>query len=192
MIGIGDLPADFCVYIENKPPLERYQTLTTTLPIKVNEVKNIADETGNHWRKIFNVYAKLYFEYAPQQFQNWQALRDQQLLQQNSNTALFFSPPVVNALSTVQELSPIDPSKKMASKEHSGKKIKIIMGRTYAKNLGLSEHCYWLSEDFAINTQARLLICPYFDYRQLSNVKITQLIGLIKSLDSPNKSLYPT
>jgi hypothetical protein len=187
MIGIGDKSADFRVYIENKPPIARYQILTTTLPIKVNEVRNIADETGNHWRKIFNVYAKLYFEYAPQQFQNWQAFRDQKLLQQNSNTALFFSPPVMNDLATVQQSSPIEQSKNMVAKRHSGKKINIIMGRTYAKKLGLSERCYWLSEDFAINTQEKLLICPYFDYRQLSNVKITQLISLIKSLDSVYK-----
>jgi len=175
-IGIGDKHANFCVYIENKPPLERYQALTTTSSFKVGEIKKVADETGNHWRKIFNVYAKLYFEYAPQQFQNWQALRDQHLLQRESNTALFFSPPMLHDLVADKDVSYID--------TNSDKKINIIMGRTYAKKLDLSEHFYWLSNDFAINQQASLIICPYFDYRQLSNIKITQLIGLIRSLDS--------
>lgn len=172
MIGIGNKSASFCVYIENKPPLERYQALTTLSPINAGEIKNIADETGNHWRKIFNVYAKLYFEYTPLHFKNWQALRDNHLLQEVSNTALVFTPPTFAELNTKQPIDDICVNKK----------VNLIMGRTYAKKLGVSEHCYWLSEDFAINHQASFIICPYFDYRQLSNIKIIQLTGLINSL----------
>lgn len=161
MIAIGNVQAKIKVYIENKPPLAPYNSLNSCLPLKENDIATIAQEAGNHWRKIFNVYAKLAFELNPQHFNTWQQLREQTLLQQDSAQCLVFSKPSICQ-------SPVE--------------ITIVMGKTYAASLGLAERCYWLTPHFAINESLKLIICPYFDYRQLSNEKITQLVGLIKPL----------
>ena len=162
MQGLGNNKASFRVYIENIPPLERYQNLQITRPMEQGEIKMIADETGNHWRKIFNVYAKLLFDINPRTFSTWQQLRDNYLLQNSGHEALLFSPPEFN-----EAPSPI---------------LHIIMGKSYANKLGLADSAFWLNDCFAINKQKRIIICPYFDYRQLSNARITQLVGLIHSL----------
>ncbi|MGJ8694125.1 MAG: DUF6942 family protein [Thalassotalea sp.] len=164
MIGLGDKQAQLIVYIENKPPLECYQDLSMLNPINKGEIKLIADKTGNHWRKIFNVYAKLCFELNPYGFPDWQTLREQHLLQHNSAQALAFSPPNW----------PQTPTDNSA--------VHVIMGKGYATKLGIAEQLTWLNEFFAIDEQRKLIICPYFDYRQLSNIKITQLVGLINNL----------
>jgi hypothetical protein len=61
------------------------------------------------------------------------------------------------------------------------------MGKTYAKSLlssgALDLELIWLNNEFAINHSQRLIVCPYFDYRQLSNVKIERLAELIKELN---------
>ena len=41
---------------------------------------------------------------------------------------------------------------------------------------------FWLNEHFAISEQHKLIVCPYLDYRQLSNARIEQLIGLVQQL----------
>lgn len=161
-VGIGDINAPIKIYIENRPPLGFYQSLTTVVPLPKFEVKNIADKAGNHWRKIFNVYAKLLFELDSQEFDRWQQLRDEKLLQANSRHCLLFSP---LSISTKPD-----------------RDIHIVMGKTYATTLGISQKCHWISNDFAINEKNNTIICPYFDYRQLSNIKISQLARLTEQL----------
>ena len=114
---------------------------------------------------MFNVYAKLLFALNTQQAASWQQYRDRQLLQAGSQTALLFSVP---------ELTPAE------------KTVHIIAGRTHAKTLleaGLPAQLHWLSNEFAIDQHNRLLVCPYFDYRQLNNEKLVYLAQLIKALD---------
>ena len=41
----------------------------------------------------------------------------------------------------------------------------------------------WLDNDFAINPDIGLIVCPYFDYRQLSNIKIESLAELMLGLE---------
>ncbi|XQW84170.1 DUF6942 family protein [Thalassotalea piscium] len=161
MIAIGNHSATIKVFIENRPPLAPYQTLDHCLPLHSQEIDTICKETGNHWRKIFNVYAKLVFELSPSAFNTWQQLRDLSLLQKDSNQCLIFSPPKLH--------------------EHTDD-VTIIMGKGYATKLGIAQKCEWLTPSFAINPALKLIICPYFDYRQLSNVKISQLVALIKQL----------
>lgn len=56
------------------------------------------------------------------------------------------------------------------------------MGRTYARALvnsgRLDVPLTWLDHEFAINAASRVIVCPYFDYRQLSNLKIDRLAAL--------------
>jgi len=168
-IGLGDADAGNQVFIANRPPLAEYQQLQTMQPLQRGDIARIASETGNHWRKIFNVYAKLIF--ALQQagingnnnegvsgFTRWQDLRDQQLLQADSGQALLFSPPDLNRNTT---------------------KIRLLLAKGYAQTLGLNAELIWLDNDFALHKASGLVLCPYFDYRQLSDIKIQRLVELI-------------
>ena len=175
-VGLGNSNAKIIFYIRNRPPINTYQNLTSVKALLPDEIAHICQETGNHWRKIFNVYAKLLFEFAPQKFPSWQKLRDEFLLQEQSDNCLLFSAPNLPITHTT------------VSKTHGSptivpnKKLHIILGKGYAEQLGLCNECTWLSHDFAINIELGIIICPYFDYRQLSNIKITQLTGLIRQL----------
>ncbi|WP_337881175.1 hypothetical protein [Rheinheimera sp.] len=171
MIGLGDLNARFRVYVQNRPPLPQYQQLWQLQALQAGEIDQIYRDCGNGWRKLFNVYAKLLFELGPafgfaQQAPSWQQYRDQWLLQQGSGTALLFSPPDLTATDCVH----------------------LIAGRSCAKawieQKQLHSQLHWLNQEFAIDPANRLLVTPYFDYRQLSNEKITKAAGLVRQLAS--------
>lgn len=53
---------------------------------------------------------------------------------------------------------------------------------SWAKLLNLPGSLRWLDNEFAIDDGLSLLVYLYFDYRQLSNIKIMRLVGLIKQL----------
>ncbi len=169
-IGLGNPDAKLVFYIRNRPPMPTYENLTRVKALMTGDIANICLEAGNHWRKIFNVYAKLLFELQPRQFSSWQHLRDNSLLQAESAHCLLFSVPRLAAThgTAITHV----------------KQLHIIIGKGYAEQLGLSQDCTWLSDDFAINQKSGVIICPYFDYRQLSNKKINQLSGLIKQLSA--------
>ncbi|MCB5226509.1 hypothetical protein JAO78_006740 [Alishewanella sp. 16-MA] len=169
-IGFGVPQAQICVYIAKRPPMQEYAALRNIQPLSLGEITAINQTCGNGWRKVFNVYAKLLFALAPQRFTfqqtagSWQQFREQYLLQAGSNTALLFSMP---------QLTP------------ASQRIHIIAGRTHAKTLvsaGLNAQLHWLNSEFAIDQQQRVLVCPYFDYRQLNNEKIQLLSTLISEL----------
>ncbi len=162
MKGLGNPQAHIQLYIENTPPLTQYLELDHIRAMTSGEISEISQHTGNHWRKVFNVLAKLAYECSPGAHQTWQALRDDSLLQQDNEYCLRFDKPIIPQLSPQQ--------------------LHIFMGKTYATKLTVSECCQWLTPYMAINEERKFIICPYFDYRQLSNIKITQLAGLIKRL----------
>ena len=175
-IGIGDSnfespeesnTPEFCVYIANRPPLDEYQYLENIKPLSSGEVLYIGKSTGNHWRKIFNVYAKFVFAYQQsktvEKHESWQDYRDECLLQDGSQLRLLFSKPDF---------------------ENSSESVcHIIMGKQYAMDLGFHEDEHQgmvrIDKDFVIWPERRLIVCPYFDYRQLSNIKIEKLIQLV-------------
>ena len=169
--GLGDNRARVNVYIANRPPMAEYAALQTVQPLQRGEIDLINQACGNGWRKVFNVYAKLLFALDKTQFTfsqqaaSWQQYRDKHLLQANSATALRFHLPVLQPLTGL---------------------IHIIAGRTHARTLldqGMSAQLHWLNNEFATDKQQRLLVCPYFDYRQLNNEKVALLARLIKELD---------
>ncbi|WP_133471739.1 DUF6942 family protein [Paraglaciecola marina] len=159
--GLGDINTQFKVYIANRPNFADFQDTQKVTPLGGGELDAIGKTCGNGWRKVFNVYAKVLFALNCERLVSvhkaatWQEFRDKYLLQAASNTSLLFTPP---------ELSNDD--------------IHIVMGKTYAKSLGLSLE--WINDDFAIAPKAKLIVCPYFDYRQLSNIKIVTLVELIR------------
>ena len=188
-VGLGNDNANIIFYIRNRPPLKTYQNLNSVKPLIPGEVSRICQETGNHWRKVFNVYAKLLFELSADKFSSWQQLRDDQLLQAHSQHCLLFSAPkLIPSLSTDKAFCQPTNSNSQATrltkvtKDSADTTLHIVLGKGYAQELSLTNESTWLSDDFAMNTELGLIICPYFDYRQLSNVKIIQLAGLIKQL----------
>jgi len=170
-IGLGCKDFTIAVYIGNKPNMLEYQQLSMISPVTSHEINTINQACGNGWRKVFNVYAKLLYTLDNKHFSysslapTWQKYRDNYLLQPNSKTALVFSPPQL-----------------FQHKES----LHIICGKTYAKHLlatnQLTANLFWLDDEFAIDKKQKLIVCPYFDYRQLSNIKIEKLACLLREL----------
>jgi hypothetical protein len=150
LIGLGKASAQLNFYIENIPPLKEYQSLEICRPMQIGEIKTIAELTGNHWRKIFNVYAKIIFELSSPPYNSWQEFRDNALMQAHSNENLLFNLP---AQAILQNLS---------TKNTFNNNISIIMGKSFATKLGLSQRCHWLSTEFAINTEKIIIDMPLF------------------------------
>ena len=170
MLGLGEPHAQIRVYIANRPTFNFALGQNNVIALQQGEIAAVGQACGNGWRKVFNVYAKLMFALSgelaiamqPHEFVDWQAYRDQRLLQVNSNTALLFSP-----YQTAELQSDV---------------FHIVMGKAYANSLNLPASLQWLDKEFAIDLSHRLIVCPYFDYRQLSNAKIIRLVELIYQL----------
>ncbi|VUD41904.1 hypothetical protein TDB9533_00584 [Thalassocella blandensis] len=170
LIGFGCPDSHIHFYIANRPPIDDYPQMQELRGLASGEIAHIVKNTSNHWRKVFNVYAKLLFDWQAliphksQRFvhhENWQSLRDETLFQENSHASLLFNRPDVDRKSNA---------------------IRIIAGKTYAASLDLPA-LEWLDNFFAINKEYRLIVSPYPDYRQLSNARIAQLITLMQSMD---------
>ncbi|ROS04805.1 hypothetical protein EDC56_0318 [Sinobacterium caligoides] len=153
----GDKTADIRLYIANAPKIDLCKDGHSLRAISPNEITNIVSLTGNHWRKIFNIYAKLLYQLDSQHFDSWQDLRERQLLQQGSRQQLFCAH---------KKLQPYA-------------KLEIVCGKQYARQLIDDAQLNWLDNDFAQHKQRPLIVTPYFDYRQLSNTKIEYLSQLI-------------
>ena len=162
MVGFGNNRCSVGVYIANRPDMEGYRDLKQLHPLSPGEIDQIVKETGNHWRKIFNVSAKFMFQLLSASDEKdslpntWQEYRDSVLFQNHSPVSLLFSPP-------------------RTDQNHM---IHIVAGRTYATELGLTD-LIWIDEEFAISENRKQIVCPYLDYRQLSNAKITRLVELV-------------
>jgi hypothetical protein len=173
-IGLGDSQFSVAVYVAKAPPMPYFDTLQSVEPVVSEQINTINQHCGNGWRKVFNVYAKVLFALPSEHYgfakqaESWQAYRDNFLLQNNSKTALLFSAPTIN--------------------EATENQLHIIAGRTHAKNLlqqgKLNAQFNWLDDEFAIDTTNHIIVCPYFDYRQLSNIKIARLSELVAQLKS--------
>jgi len=161
MIGIGDEHCKLAVYIGNRPPLKEYQKLDGIIPVVDGELFRIGNETGNHWRKIINIYAKLGFALNSEGYLTWQSYRDSFLLTKSSRQVLLFDDHIVT--------------------EHVNC-INIICGKTYAMKLIDARNLVWFDKDFAIDSSTSMIVTPYFDYRQLSNLKLEKLVNIIRNL----------
>lgn len=160
-IGIGDPDAWIHIHCPHRPPLAKYEERTTLLPAAPQELEQLVAQTGNHWRKIINLYAKLMHELSAT-YAQWQHYRDNLLLQENSGTALVFSMPETTQL-----------------------RLTLIMGQAYATQCGISETRFpdlrpW-QNNFRYSLSHQLILTPYFDYRQLSNKALSELAGLIEA-----------
>jgi len=158
MIGLGDKHCNLAVYIGNRPPLNEYKSLGCLKPAGDGELIRIGRETGNHWRKIINIYAKLCFSLDPADFMTWQSYRDSFLLSKHSRQALLFDDYIVTARENC---------------------ISIICGKAHAMEILNNHDLIWLDKDFAVDATKTIIVTPYFDYRQLSNIKLEKLVNII-------------
>lgn len=173
-VGFGCNHYRIAFYVENAPLYSHFASPQSLIALPKGAIKEIGTTCGNGWRKQFNVFAKFLYALHPSVFDGrekeitWQQYRDNHLLQQNSSTALLFSPPDLN-------------------KENV---LHIIAGRSYAKKLltkGILEtELTWLNQEFAFNFEDKVLICPFLDYRQLSNIKIDFLAQMCHQLAHSN------
>ena len=174
--GLGDANAWLTVYIANRPAFVFSCQGGGVYPMQAGEIAAVGQACGNGWRKVFNVYAKLVYALAHPRLKHadtssWQQWRDRHLLQSQSDTALLFTP--------------------YQSATASSQGIHLIMGRTYARSLSLPAGLTWLDDEFAIDWGHRLIVCPYFDYRQLSDIKIIRLVALIHQLVDQSLATAP-
>ncbi|MFT7559639.1 MAG: hypothetical protein ACI93R_001551 [Flavobacteriales bacterium] len=162
-IGFGGKKFTLAFYIANRPPIDHYQTLVHRQALAPGELEHIVKNCSNHWRKVFNVMAKFLFELRTdirEDFSSWQNYRDEALLQHDSHEALLFSKPDFNRPNCIH----------------------IICGKSHAQNLQLPFQPTWIDTHFAIHDST--IICPYLDYRQLSNERIGTLVDLVESVES--------
>lgn len=174
--GLGDAQARLRVYVAKAPPMAEFAALDSCEPLLPGQIDQIYQHCGNGWRKVFNVYAKLVWALpTPWQpdlhsAQSWQQWRDQMLLQAGSDTALLFG------------------QTGFAASDCGVDTIHIIAGRQHARDLLaqgllpdiLTGGLVWLDDEFAVAQRVRLVVCPYLDYRQLSDVKIARLVRLLR------------
>lgn len=166
--GLGDADADFFVHLANRPPMDEFSNHDGLLPLLPGDIYRIGQETGNHWRKIFNVYAKLVFELGGDRTKKnvtWQKYRDDTMLQAGSGVALVFG-----GLNHENHVSAENKSI-----------LRLVMGKQFAEDSSFWTYDgKWLDDSFAINSKGWIL-CPYFDYRQLSNARISTLVSILKT-----------
>jgi hypothetical protein len=167
-VGFGSLQSPIKIYIANRPLIDDYPAMDELRGLVAGEVDHIVRHTSNHWRKVFNVCAKLLYDSQAQQPNGneltcWQDYRDQHLFQSGSSASLLFSAPQLNDGFT---------------------RFHVVVGKTYAASLNLAP-LVWVDQYFALNKEYRLIVSPYPDYRQLSNSRITTLINLMQSVAHP-------
>lgn len=170
------------VFMANRPPLAEYQNVAETCALSFGEIARVTAETGNHWRKVFNVYAKFIYSlglvadnHDVLRYKTWQQYRDNKLLQADSQTQLHFDH---------QGLSRV-----LANTD--GGAVRIVMGKAFAERVLSNSQLTWLDTHFAINAELGIIVCPYFDYRQLSNARIEVLVSLVMSLNDADAGVDP-
>lgn len=171
--GLGCTDALLRIYVAKPPPMQEFLALQQVAPLLPGQIQQIASHCGNGWRKVFNVYAKFVFALpAPWQpdlrdCATWQTWRDRCLLQASSQTSLLFSTPALAENTETPTLH-------------------IIAGRQHARALiasgELTVSLDWLDEEFALNAEHRLIVCPYLDYRQLSDAKIARVAAIAQTI----------
>lgn len=170
-IGLGGISPALKMYIANRPVGARYTALAAYEPLLPDELHTIVANNSNHWRKAFNVFAKVLWQLnwcTSHQCtaKTWQNYRDSYLLQAHSREAMLFTPPVFSKAAET------------CSEENV---VHWVVGKTYASTLMLPP-LTWVDTQFAINESHRVIVSPYVDYRQLTNARIEQFDMLYRGL----------
>ena len=159
-IGIGVEQPKLVLYIQNRPPLEYFTDLNSYRSANKNEICDIIDQCGNHWRKIFSIFAKLAFATTHHECNSWQEYRDNILLTQNGHEAIIFQ----NKL----QVFPCE--------AHH-----LICGKTFFDEFNFDENEFHnLDENEKVKHREKILQTPYFDYRQFNNALVEKVVNHIE------------
>lgn len=165
--GFGSQSPKIILHIANRPPLDVYAG-DINRPLQLNEAADIIAQTGNHWRKVFSILAKISFALFDTQCTSWQQYRDTKLLTQDGFEFVSFSPVQASqAWKTEGQLS----------------SVSILCGFQYAETQ-LQLNTLVSHQQFAKlqwSEPLQCLVTPYFDWRQLNNVMLEVVISIIKN-----------
>ncbi|ABC28346.1 conserved hypothetical protein [Hahella chejuensis KCTC 2396] len=171
--GIGDSRPLLILYTPHRPPMPQYEQMEGYRCGIPGETEVIIKETGNHWRKIFSIFAKITQGVLfPEE--DWRAVRDRRLFTEGGATALLFQQ---HLLETPTDHQP---------------PLHFIGGQQFAEGFStLSQTPQALEEDGRILRAGNVYLTPYLDYRQFPNALIATLLadiarqGLVTTRPSP-------
>jgi hypothetical protein len=90
--------------LPNRPNQKMYLNKRILKNLKVGEVKFIINECGNHWRKIFSIFAKICFSLNPVT-ESWQEYRDNILLTSKCIGSISFTKKILKPSNDIMILS---------------------------------------------------------------------------------------
>lgn len=156
--GFGNRHAKWLLHIANRPDLAEFADDNFRM-LAIGEAKSVIENTSNHWRKVFSIMAKISFALFDTGCESWQQYRDTKLLTAEGFEAISYLP--------------------YQSGEHSS--LAIVAGFQYAsEQLADSQ----LVAHHKYNKLKRVIaepcfVTPYFDWRQLNNELLAQLINMM-------------
>jgi hypothetical protein len=149
------------LYLPNKPDVDLYKSKRQLKNLGVGEIQEIITATGNHWRKIFSIYAKISFGLTSFPVKTWQEYRDTVLLTKSGIELITFS-------------------RKILSKTDGD--IHVLSGKNHCLQFDLPlEKFKNLDVDGKILKYKNIYLTPYFDYRQLPNALVELIVKDIAS-----------
>ncbi|NRB39175.1 MAG: hypothetical protein HRU20_12015 [Pseudomonadales bacterium] len=156
------------LYLPHRPPMQEFESLNGIKLLQHGDINTIIAATGNHWRKIFVIFSKIAAALDSRQL-DWKTYQQNHLLQGSGSELLVFC----------------DDQGELASQlinEVNTQTIHLFSGKACAEAAGCMPYCEALESGFYRSHQGNVFITPYFDYRQLSNVKIDYLLSLLTPL----------
>lgn len=159
--GMGANTPKLILHIANRPELPKFEhELFHTLDR--GEAAEIIQHTSNHWRKVFSILAKLSFALFNTGAASWQEYRDFTLLTEQGFEAIDFDPVIL----------PVE-----------DQNLHIVCGFQYAESqLNLAEFIpHQQYPKLLGHPDFNCLVTPYFDWRQLNNELLAQLIKIISA-----------
>lgn len=164
--GLGGIRSSsrfgLCLYLPHRPDMPEYAQLQHIRLLKSGDIAAIINSCGNHWRKIFVIFAKLACAIDSRGL-DWKHYMNEHLLQASGQEQLLFV------------------SADFCLDDADARMIHLVSGKACAESFARLPACASISEDFSINGAGNVVITPYFDYRQLSNAKIEYLLGLLNT-----------
>lgn len=150
------------LYLPNRPPMTEFAEARLISELVPGDIHSIIAATGNHWRKIFSIFAKLSFSLDNQGCKTWQDYREQLLLTTCGREKICFEPVICSD-------NPSD--------------IHLIAGKNHFAKFGLSaDHFTPIDTEGRILRFENIFLTPYFDYRQFPNALIEQLTQTLKAM----------
>jgi len=171
LIGVGSRSPRIVLHIANRPPVDGFED-DIDRALQISEAADIIKQTGNHWRKVFSILAKISFALFDTGCKTWQEYRDTKLLTEQGFEYLCFSELKQTALTTSaqQELS----------EERS---VSLVCGFSYAQTQldfsSLISHQNF--EKLKWSELHYCLVTPYFDWRQLNNEMLAVVVKILAS-----------